>query len=111
MWRSGEKQMARPNWDGIAEATMLLQEVLEEKGLTAAVESRVRKAIGILSLKVDGAMPREEFRELRKKLGRTQEDLASDLGKRTRTISRYESGDVPIPAAVAQALRDLVGDP
>ncbi|WP_416211175.1 helix-turn-helix domain-containing protein [Nitrospirillum sp. BR 11828] len=53
-------------------------------------------------------MSRDEFVALRKSLGRTQEDLAHDLGKRVRQIARYESGEVPIPAPVAQALKELV---
>lgn len=99
--------MARPNWDGISEASQLLKEVLSEQGLSEAVETRVRRAHQILSLKVDGAMPKEEFRELRRQLGRTQEDLALDLGKRLRQISRYENGEVPIPASIAEKLREL----
>lgn len=99
--------MARPSWDGVADACALLREALAVDGLPTSASAPIQRALAILSSKVDGAMSKEEFREIRRSIGRTQEDLASDLGVRTRTISRYENGEVPIPAAIAAAVKAL----
>jgi len=100
--------MARPRSDGVKEACDLLRHVLANPGLPSSAKTQIEQAIGILAPRVDGAMSKEEFRERRRIIGRTQEDLASDLGVRTRTISRYENGEVPIPAAIAEAIKALL---
>ena len=45
-------------------------------------------------------MNKEEFKAIRKELGRTQLDLASQLGVSLKTISRYELGETKIPGCV-----------
>ncbi|TWB10077.1 helix-turn-helix protein [Nitrospirillum amazonense] len=85
----------------------MLKEALADDRLPEEARARISLAHEILAAKVAGAMSRDEFIALRKSLGRTQEDLAHDLGKRVRQIARYESGEVPIPAPVAQVLREL----
>ncbi|TWB25723.1 helix-turn-helix domain-containing protein [Nitrospirillum bahiense] len=99
--------MARPKRDGIAEVAQLLREVLADDRLPEEARTRLSTAYEILAAKVTGAMSKDEFVALRKSLGRTQEDLAQDLGKRVRQIARYESGEVPIPVLVAQMLKEL----
>lgn len=100
--------MARPKRDGIAEAVQLLRETLEDNQLPAVSRDRIEAAYNALTTKAAGAMSADEFVAMRRLLGRTQEDLAQDLGRRVRQIARYEGGEVPIPALVAQALKDLV---
>ena len=51
-------------------------------------------------------MNKEEFKELRKKLGRTQEELSSQFGVTARTVSRYETGKYPIPWWIAERMED-----
>lgn len=99
--------MARPKRDGIVEAAQLLKETLSDDQLSDASRARIVAAYNVLTTKVPGAMSPDEFISLRKTLGRTQEDLAQDLGRRVRQIARYESGEVPIPALVAQMLKEL----
>lgn len=54
-------------------------------------------------------MSREEFKELRKRLGMTQADLAEALGYGARTrISELESGARAITPQTAAAMRNLV---
>lgn len=50
-------------------------------------------------------MKPEELRELRKQAGITQEQLAGLLGRDRMTISRWESGKVPIDFAKELAIR------
>lgn len=50
-------------------------------------------------------MTPEEFRELRKRLGMSQEDLAQLLGVRGVTISRWETSCEPISKMVVLAMR------
>ena len=49
-------------------------------------------------------MTKEEFKAAREHAGITQERLAEMLDVSTKTISRYECGDYPIPKAVAFAM-------
>lgn len=49
-------------------------------------------------------MKNEEFKSIRKKLGRTQEELSIQLGVTARTISRYETGKYPIPWWIAERM-------
>ncbi len=42
-------------------------------------------------------MNKEEFKAIRKELGRTQAEIGVQLGVTVRTISRYEAGEYPIP--------------
>lgn len=48
----------------------------------------------------------QQFAHYRRRKGLTQTDFANLIGKNRRTISRYETGQTPIPILVAQALRN-----
>jgi len=49
-------------------------------------------------------MTPEEFKSIRKNLGLTQETLSDALGKHTRTIQRYEKGELMVPPSVEKML-------
>ena len=56
----------------------------------------------------DGRAPRPEvFREWRKRIGMTQEQLAAALELGRRTIGYYEDGTLLIPRVVALAMKGL----
>ena len=50
-------------------------------------------------------MTPEEFRELRKQMGMSQEDVAGALGVRGVTVCRWEKGTAPIAKAIVLAMR------
>ena len=49
-------------------------------------------------------MNKDDFKVIRKSLGRTQKDLGEQLGVTARTISRYEAGKYPIPWWIAERI-------
>ena len=49
-------------------------------------------------------MTHSEFKEIRKKMKMTQQQMANFLGKYIRTIQRYEEGKVKIPLIVEKIL-------
>jgi transcriptional regulator with XRE-family HTH domain len=50
-------------------------------------------------------MDKDTFRRKRERLGLTQEQLATRLGKSRPSIARYEAGVIPIPKVVEMALK------
>lgn len=52
-------------------------------------------------------MTPDELRQLRRRLGLRQQDLADRLGLSKRAIAHYELGTRPIPLLVALACRAL----
>lgn len=50
-------------------------------------------------------MEKEEFKQIRKKLGRTQFELGKQLDVSAKTISRYENGLCAIPWYVEERMR------
>jgi transcriptional regulator with XRE-family HTH domain len=56
-------------------------------------------------------MTRAQFKAARERLGLTQAELADILGKAMSTISRYETGDIPIPKLAELAMAYLETKP
>jgi DNA-binding XRE family transcriptional regulator len=54
------------------------------------------------------AMSREEFKEMRERLGLTSMALAKALGVNRTTVQRYERGITPVPRATQIALGALL---
>jgi transcriptional regulator with XRE-family HTH domain len=52
-------------------------------------------------------MTKKEFKLLRSLIGLSQGKLAKELGVTTRTITRWERGEFPIPRIAELALRNL----
>ena len=52
-------------------------------------------------------MTGEKLRAIRKRLGLNQGELAARLGIRLNTVSRYEIGQLPIPAPIEMLARLL----
>jgi transcriptional regulator with XRE-family HTH domain len=52
---------------------------------------------------------REDIRQARLKKGFTQQQIADAIGTRQGTVSRYESGAIPIDAEVAPKLAKILG--
>ena len=50
-------------------------------------------------------MRKDEFRKLRESAGYTQVELAKALGVYVRSISRWETGEFPVPKMAELALR------
>ena len=50
-------------------------------------------------------MRASEFRAIRKRLGTSQQRLADALGLHRMTITKYESGTLDVPAAMAVLMR------
>lgn len=50
-------------------------------------------------------MKPDEFREMRKSLGYSQQGMAQRLGLSERTVRYYESGDVPVSRTVELLLQ------
>ncbi len=53
-------------------------------------------------------MTGREFRNIRLRLGLTQDQIGNKLDKERRTIGRWERGDVTIPKVVALAMQYLL---
>ena len=53
-------------------------------------------------------MTPEEFRELRKRLGLNQTQLAAEWGTTARSVRRWEAGETPIQPVTAYCLRMMV---
>lgn len=51
---------------------------------------------------------RSEFRKIRESLGLTQTELGREMGVTFRTVSRWETGEFPIPRLAELALRSVV---
>lgn len=51
-----------------------------------------------------------ELRELRGKLQLTQQQLSTALGVSMRSLSRWESADLPVPSEVIGRLRNMTRD-
>ncbi len=49
-------------------------------------------------------MTPEQFKQIRKELGWTQQRLADELGMSRRQIGNYEQGTSPIPKVVSLAI-------
>jgi len=53
-------------------------------------------------------MTKEQFKKLRKKANKSQQEIADYIGKRVRTVQRYESGVTRvIPRDVADMMRAI----
>jgi DNA-binding transcriptional regulator YiaG len=52
-------------------------------------------------------MTRQEFKKLRESIGYSQSQLAKEMGLYVRSISRWETGEVPLPRMAELALRYL----
>ena len=48
-----------------------------------------------------------EFKEARKKLKKTQFDMAIQIGVSVRTVKRYEAGETVVPLSIELLLRDV----
>lgn len=48
-----------------------------------------------------------ELQKIRHQLGRTQEQLAAAMGVSSRTISRWEAHDLPVPQSAIERLQSL----
>ena len=53
-------------------------------------------------------MTKRQFRELRKSTGLSQTKLAQEMGVTLRTVSRWETGEFPIPRIAVLALKTVV---
>ena len=49
-------------------------------------------------------MTKDEFKKLRKRAGHTQASIAKEMGVHSRTVTRWEIGEVVIPRVVELAL-------
>jgi transcriptional regulator with XRE-family HTH domain len=56
-------------------------------------------------------MKGRHFRKLRRGLGRTQAQLADDIGVAANTVARYERDELAIPEPVARLLKRLADQP
>jgi DNA-binding transcriptional regulator YiaG len=54
------------------------------------------------------SMRRDEFKKLRESVGYTQVELAKAFGVYVRSISRWETGEFPVPKMAELALRYIV---
>jgi DNA-binding transcriptional regulator YiaG len=52
-------------------------------------------------------MEPKEVKRIRKRLGRTQAELAQDLGVSRETVARWETGTRPVPGPAARLLERL----
>jgi transcriptional regulator with XRE-family HTH domain len=52
-------------------------------------------------------MDKNTLKKRRGRLGMTQADLAAELGVASNTVSRYETGSLPIPAHMSLVLEAL----
>lgn len=48
-----------------------------------------------------------ELHKIRQRLNKNQEQMAAALGVSSRTISRWEVGDLPVPYEIVQRLQNL----
>jgi len=48
---------------------------------------------------------KDEFKKLRKRAGHTQASIAKEMGVHSRTVTRWEIGEVVVPRVVELALR------
>jgi transcriptional regulator with XRE-family HTH domain len=55
-------------------------------------------------------MTKQQFKKLRKSIGYSQTRLAIEMGVTLRTISRWETGEFPIPLIAELALETVVRD-
>jgi DNA-binding transcriptional regulator YiaG len=53
-------------------------------------------------------MTRQEFKKLRESVGYSQVQLAKEFGVYVRSISRWETGEFPVPRMAELALRYIV---
>jgi DNA-binding transcriptional regulator YiaG len=53
-------------------------------------------------------MTRQEFKKLRESVGYSQVQLAKEFGVYVRSISRWETGEFPVPKMAELALRYIV---
>jgi transcriptional regulator with XRE-family HTH domain len=53
-------------------------------------------------------MTKHEFKKVRKSIGYSQAKLAQEMDLFVRTISRYETGELPIPRVAELALHYIV---
>jgi len=53
-------------------------------------------------------MTKRQFRNLRKSIGLSQTKLAQEMGVTLRTITRWETGEFPIPRIAELALKTVV---
>ena len=54
-------------------------------------------------------MTPEEFKAVRKRLGRTQATMAERLGVSRRAVQTWEEGVIPVPAATAELILIIAG--
>jgi len=48
---------------------------------------------------------KDEFKKLRKRAGHTQASIAKEMGVHSRTVTRWEIGEIVIPRVVELALQ------
>ena len=53
-------------------------------------------------------MTKRQFRKLRNSIGLSQTKLAREMGVTLRTVSRWETGEFPIPRIAELALKTVV---
>jgi len=53
-------------------------------------------------------MTKRQFRKLRNSIGLSQTKLAQEMGVTLRTVSRWETGEFPIPKIAELALKTVV---
>lgn len=78
--------------------------------LTPGQQRRLEEATRMLQTHSLDALSAEEFRDIRRQAGFSQETLARELNRTVRQVARYESGRTPIPFGIARRMAALRKD-
>lgn len=82
------------------------EEVVSPKSIRAT-----EKGLTDIRRKIDGLLTSDEIKDIRKKIGMTQKELASKLGVGIKTFARYENGQVTQGKAMDILLRIMEKNP
>lgn len=65
------------------------------------------RALNAMKARVEGLMPAQEIRRIRKRLGLTQEEAGKIVGGGPKAFTKYENGDLLPSRAIANLLKVL----
>jgi HTH-type transcriptional regulator/antitoxin MqsA len=83
-----------------------------EEGILTGEDMKISdRALNKLKARTEGLLEPEEIKQIRKRLGLTQERAGEVIGGGTRAFQKYESGDLLPSRAISNALVLLDHDP